>query len=90
MSYNTNCHNNAIARSLCIFEAILNDIGETYKLAGGGGISSIKQDATWVYTVSISEKERINQITYTLEMSPDNKILISNRKETTKSFGHKK
>lgn len=88
MSSNIACTENAVARSRCIIEVILNDISETYHSVGGGGISSIKQDATWTYTVSISQEERVDQITYTVEMSTDGKVTIKDRKTGTKSFGH--
>ena len=51
MPSSIDCTANAVARSRCIIEAILADISKTYKFVGGGGISNIKQDATWVYTV---------------------------------------
>ncbi|NOQ12921.1 MAG: hypothetical protein GQ583_00365 [Methyloprofundus sp.] len=90
MSSNTHldCTKSTVARSLCIIEMILSDIRKTYRPAGGGGISSIKQDATWVYTVSISQEERVDLITYTIEMSSDGKMTIKDRKEGVKSYGH--
>lgn len=88
MSSNIDCTENAVARSRCIIEAILSDVSETYDSVGGGGISSIKQDATWTYTVSISQEERVDQITYTVAMSPDGKVTIKDRKAGTKSFGN--
>ena len=88
MLSNIDCNKNAVARSLCIIEAILNDINETYDSVGGGGISSIQQDATWTYTVSISQEERVDQITYTVEMSSDGKVTIKDRKTGTESFGN--
>ncbi|PIE83149.1 MAG: hypothetical protein CSA09_03540 [Candidatus Contendobacter odensis] len=87
MSSTTDCTANAIARSRCIIEAILNDLSETYKPVGGGGISKIKQDATWVYTVSISQEERMDLITYTVEMSPKGEVIIKDRKADTESYG---
>ena len=88
MPSSVNCTENAITQSRCIIEAILNDIGETYHTVGGGGISSIKQDATWTYTVSISQEERVDQITYTVEITPEGKVAITHRKTGTKSRRH--
>ena len=87
MSSNIDCTKNPVARSRCIIEAILRDVSETYTLAGGGGISSIKQDATLVFTVSISQEERKDLITYTVEMTDDGEVVIKDRKTGTKSRG---
>lgn len=88
MSSSIDCNENAVARSRCIIEAILRDIGATYEFVGGGGISSIKQDATWTYTVSIAQEERVDEITYTVEVSPEGEVIIKDRKTGTKSYGN--
>lgn len=85
MSAHLSCNSNAITQSRCIIEEILNDVGDTYRSVGGGGISSIKQDATRTYTVSISQEERVDQITYTVDISPEGKVTIINRQTGTKS-----
>ncbi len=86
MPTHIDCNENAITQSRCIIEAILDDISKTYRNTGGGGISSIKQDATWTYTVSISQEERVDKITYTVELSPEGKVSIAERKTETKSY----
>ena len=88
MSSQTDCSDNAVARSRCIIEAILEDVGKTYKPTGGGGISMIKQDATNVYTVSISQEERKDLITYTVEVSDGGDVSIVDRATDTVSRGH--
>lgn len=88
MPTNEDCAKSALSQSRCIIEAILNDIEKTYHLVGGGGISSIKQDSTWVYTVSISQEERVDLITYTVEISPEGKVAITDRKTGTKTHRH--
>lgn len=85
MASNSDCTDNPVARSRCIIEAILDDVDKTYTQTGGGGISHIDQDATWTYTVSINQEERTDLITYTVEMSDDGKVTITDRKTATKS-----
>lgn len=72
------CQMNAIERSRCIIEAILADIGRTYKEVGGGGISAIKQNSTTSFTVSIVQEERVDLLTY--ETTIDGKGKVSVRK----------
>ena len=79
------CTENAITRSRCIIEAILEDISETYRFVGGG-ITSIKQDSTWTFTVSIAQEERIDLITYTVSLTPDGAVTIENRETGVESF----
>jgi len=88
MPSNIDCTESAIAQSRCIIEAILSDVTETYDFVGGGGISSIKQIATWTYTVSISQEERVDQITYTVEVSPTGEVIIKDRTTGTQSYGN--
>lgn len=82
------CGESALKKSICIIEAILKNVEETYHFVGGGGISSIKQDSTKTFTVSISQEERVDLITYTIEMSPENIVTIKNRKAGTKNRRH--
>lgn len=81
------CTMNALERSRCIIEAILKDVSETYDQVGGGGISMIKQEATNSFTVSISQEERIDLITYEVEVSTSGEVTIANRTTGTKTFG---
>ncbi|MER2520115.1 MAG: hypothetical protein ABTQ34_05435 [Bdellovibrionales bacterium] len=78
---------NAIAQSRCVIEAILVDLGKSYKL-DGGGISRIDQDSTWVYTVSIPQEERVDLITYTVEISQQGTVAIKDRKMSVESQDH--
>ncbi|MGF1580964.1 MAG: hypothetical protein ACFCD0_16495 [Gemmataceae bacterium] len=77
-----------LERSSSLITAILDDLRESYTHVGGGGIGSIKQDATWVYTVSILQEERIDLITYTLSMKPDGTVVVEDRATSTQSFDH--
>lgn len=81
------CTMNALERSRCIIDAILKDVSETYDQVGGGGISMIKQEATNSFTVSISQEERIDLITYEVEVSTSGEVTIANRTTGTKTFG---
>jgi hypothetical protein len=59
-----------------MIRAILDDISKSYTLPGGGGISKIRLDATNVYIVSISQEERIDEITYELDIDQNCKAVI--------------
>ncbi len=88
MATEFDCNESALARSRCIIQAILDDLIETYPLSGGGGISSIRQDATWVYTVAISQEGRKDLITYRVSLSPAGRVVIEERSVATKNHGH--
>ena len=88
MPTQVDCGENALKQSRCIIETILNDVEKTYNLVGGGGISSIKQDSTWTYTISISQEGRLDLITYTVELTPEHKIIIKDRKTGTEDYSH--
>jgi hypothetical protein len=79
------CTRNALERSTCLIDAILKDVMATYTHVGGGGITGIKAVATNRYTVSISQEERIDLITYDLEVKPDGQVVITKRVEGTES-----
>jgi len=79
------CQMNAIERSKCIIEAILADISRTYSQVGGGGISAIKQNSTTSFTVSISQEERVDQLTYEATIDAKGKVSVKKTGEDTKS-----
>lgn len=79
------CQMNAIERSKCIIEAILADISRTYSQVGGGGISAIKQNSTTSFTVSISQEERIDLLTYEATVDGKGKVSVKKTGEGTKS-----
>jgi hypothetical protein len=76
------CNKTALSKSSEFIKFILDDLSKSYSAVGGGGIRGIKLIATNTYEVSISQEERIDQITYELEMDEDCKIKIIHRKET--------
>ena len=79
------CQMNAIERSKCIIEAILADISRTYTQVGGGGISAIKQNSTTSFTVSISQEERVDLLTYEATVDAKGKVSVKKTGEDTKS-----
>lgn len=79
------CQMNAIERSKCIIEAILADISRSYKQVGGGGISAIKQNSTTSFTVSISQEERVNLLTYEATVDAKGTVSVKKTGESTKS-----
>lgn len=79
------CQMNAIERSKCIIEAILADISRTYSQVGGGGISAIKQNSTTSFTVSISQEERVDLLTYEATFDGKGKVSVRKTDEGTRS-----
>jgi hypothetical protein len=69
----------SLERSQAIFRAILDDLPKHYTQVGGGGISEIKQTASDTFVVSIPQEERIDQISYKIEMSATCVIKIKSR-----------
>ena len=87
MSDPASCTQSPVATSRCVIEAILADLSETYTKLGGGGIASITQEATWTYTVAISQEQRQDLVTYTVEMNDnDGTVRVVERKTGTKSY----
>jgi len=79
------CQMNAIERSKCIIEAILADISRSYTQVGGGGISAIKQNSTTSFTVSISQEERVDLLTYEATVDAKGKVSVKKTGEDTRS-----
>ncbi|MDT8857625.1 hypothetical protein RNZ50_21785 [Paracoccaceae bacterium Fryx2] len=75
------CQMDALHRSACIFELILDDLKATFPLTGGGGISAIKQDSTTSFTASISQEEGVHHVTYEIAIAEDGKVSIANKVE---------
>jgi N-acetylglucosamine kinase-like BadF-type ATPase len=69
----------ALARSVRIFELILEDIKATYPYTGGGGITSIRQNSTTSFTASIAQEERVDKIVYEIEIRTDGSVAISGK-----------
>jgi hypothetical protein len=87
MNSKNDCGKNALELSRCMIEAILADLSATYTHVGGGGITDIKMIATNTFTVSLSQEERVDLITYGLRLKADGGIEIVSRSKDTKSQG---
>ncbi|PCI44260.1 MAG: hypothetical protein COB51_10395 [Moraxellaceae bacterium] len=79
------CQQNALQKSQALIRFILDDLSTTYMHVGGGGITNIKQTATNAFRVSISQEERIDQISYELKFEQDCQITLVKRKSTAAS-----
>ncbi len=76
---------NVIEQSKCVYEAILADVVQTYDRIGGGGISSIRQTATYAYTVSIAQEGQTDLIKYVVEIDEDGAVTILSRETSVKT-----
>jgi len=85
MVKNSECQQTAVKKSQEMIRFILNDLSATYTQVGGGGITGIKLTATKTFQISISQEERIDQISYELAIDKNCKITVLNRKESTVS-----
>ncbi len=85
MNSKTVCDASALEKTQEMIRFILDDITKTYTQVGGGGITKINQIATNSYMVSISQEERIDEITYELSIDSACKISIVNKKITASS-----
>ena len=85
MNAKSDCAKSPVHRSICMIEAVLNDIQASYPDTGGGGISDIRLVATDTYTASIAQEERIDLITYKLAIDAKGQVVIKERSEGTKS-----
>ncbi|WP_431689271.1 hypothetical protein [Hahella sp. NBU794] len=83
-----NC--SAMHKSLGAYTLILEDLKKRYTGVSDGEITNIKATSTWSYVVSIAREERIEKITYKVDLNPDCTIQILERAETavTPDLGH--
>src|SRR4051794_5127456 len=72
-----NCGMDPVQQSICIYQAILADVAKTYKLRGGGGISSIAQTSTTTFTVKIAQEGREDLLNYIVKIGADGKVEIA-------------
>lgn len=73
------CQMNALARSACVFELILEDLKANYPFTDGGGITSIQQNSTTSFTASIAQEERVDKVVYEIEFGSDGSISIAGK-----------
>jgi len=81
------CQLTPLEKSQNVIRFILDDLTDSYTHVGGGGISGIKQVATYTYVISISQEERIDQISYELEVGQNCETTILSRKVSAISAG---
>lgn len=87
MNANYECGDTALGNTLCMIESVIKDVRTTYTQVGGGGVTEIKMVATNIYRVAISQEERVDLITYELEITPERKVVIKKRTEGTRTYG---
>jgi hypothetical protein len=79
MNTENSCNITAISQSQKYIRAILDDLSDSYTHVGGGGITKIELKATNTFEVSISQEERIDLITYELDMDDSCEVRIKNK-----------
>ena len=81
------CTRPPLEQSREMIRTVLDDLMQTYTQVGGGGISSIRLAATRTYVVSIAQEERIDEITYELDVDEACKARIVRREESSRTPG---
>ena len=83
------CTHPSLEQSREMIRTTLDNVLQTYTQVGGGGISSIRLAATRTYVVSIAQAERIDEITYELDVDASCKVRILRREESSRSPGER-
>ena len=76
MNSGSTCGKTALEQSMRMIEAVLKDVKATYTRVGGGDITDIKLVATRTYTVSISQEERVDLITYEFDIKSNGQLVL--------------
>lgn len=79
------CGKTMVQKSTCMIKAMLDDVNQRYGDISGGGISELRQLATYQYRVSLPQEERIIEITYTFDIKSTGELKITQRSESTRS-----
>ena len=77
------CSMTAIDRSICVYEAIMADIRDSYPMEAPGGITSLRQASTTSYVATLSREGFKDIWTYEMTFGDDGSVSIANRTETT-------
>lgn len=77
------CKMDPIKQSICIYQAILDDVDRNYATRGGGGIARIVQNSTNSYAVHLLQEGREDVRTYEVKTSPGGKVTITGVTEKT-------
>ncbi|MGL6208456.1 MAG: hypothetical protein ACRC14_01340 [Paracoccaceae bacterium] len=75
------CKMNALERSACVIEMILQDIRATYKMIPGGGIGQIRQNSTTSYSIELLREEHVDVFTYSFDFIKGKVVLRSKVEE---------
>lgn len=78
-----NCTMDAIKRSICIYQAILEDVDKHYPMRGGGGIGRIVQNSTTSYSVYLLQEGHEDVRIYEVKVAPGGKATITRVTEET-------
>lgn len=78
-----NCKMDAIKQSVCIYQAILEDVDKNYSMRGGGGISRVVQNSTTSYSVHLLQEGREDVRSYEVKVASNGKVTITNVTEKT-------
>ena len=78
-----NCKMDAIKQSVCIYQAILEDVDKNYSMRGGGGISRVVQNSTTSYSVHLLQEGREDVRIYEVKVASNGKVTITNVTEKT-------
>lgn len=73
----------AIKRSICIYQTILEDVDKNYPMRGGGRIGRIAQNSTTSYSTYLLQEGREDVRIYEVKVAPDGKVTIARVTEET-------
>lgn len=78
-----NCKMDVIRQSVCVYQAILEDVDKNYPLRGGGGISRIVQNSTTTYSAHLLQEGREDVRIYEVRVASNGQVTISGVTEKT-------
>lgn len=79
------CTMDPVARSICVYDLILDDIRDNYPLRGGGGISAIVQSSTTGFAARLEQEGRVDLRTYEMRFDEDGRPAIVSVTESTET-----
>ena len=79
------CKSDALHRSRCMIELILDELESSLGAVSGGGISQIKAVTSTSYAVSLPQEGRVDIVTYEFEVK-DASVTLKGKSTATKSY----